>query len=262
MAHLGDPSRAPEPAAVVAGRLRAALEDSAVPGRAEAERAYLKSGLDHLGVPVPAMRALVRNTLRAAPGLDRAGVLELAEELWAPPVHESRSCALLLLEYRAELLLPEDTAFLERLLRECATWAHVDLLASKVAGALLLRAPDTAADFLRWSRDEEQWVRRGGVLTYVLALRDPGEFPHHFEEFTALADPLLTDPRFFVRKAVGWTLREGVKHHPAEVTGWLGRRLDRVSGLTLREAIRPVDEAAAGRLLAAHRELHGRRPRG
>lgn len=131
-----------------------------------------------------------------------------------------------------------------------------------MAGALLLRLPETAADFQRWSRDEEQWVRRGGVLSYVLALREPAEFPHHFDAFAALADPLLADPRFFVRKAVGWTLREGVKHHPAEVTGWLGRRLDRVSGLTLREAIRPVDEQAATRLLAAHRELHGRRPQG
>ncbi|GAA2809710.1 DNA alkylation repair protein [Kitasatospora sp. CM 4170] len=249
------------PAPVLADRLRSELEDSAVPGRAEGEKAYLKSELEHLGVPLPAMRTLVRNFVRRHPGLDRETLLELTEELWAPPVHESRSCAALLLENRADLLVREDVAYLEQLLRECGTWAHVDLIAPKGAGALLLRLPETGEDFLRWSRDDHQWVRRGGILSYLLALRDRGEFPHYFQDFGELADPLLTDTRFFVRKALGWALREGAKHHPEEVAGWLRERLPRVSGLTLREAIRPIDDETCRALLADHAVYTGRRPR-
>ncbi|WP_316525678.1 DNA alkylation repair protein [Kitasatospora brasiliensis] len=247
------------PAPVLADQLRASLEDSAVPGRAEGEKAYLKSGLEHIGVPLPAMRTVVRTFLRHHPGLDRDTLLELTEELWAPPVHESRSCAALLLESRADLLERQDTDYLEQLLRECETWAHVDLIAPKGAGALLLRLPETAEDFLRWSRDEHQWVRRGGILSYLLALRDRGEFPHYFPDFSDLADPLLTDSRFFVRKALGWALREGAKHHPEEIADWLRERLPRVSGLTLREAIRPIDDETCRDLMRAHAERGPRR---
>ncbi|MEU1419835.1 MULTISPECIES: DNA alkylation repair protein [unclassified Kitasatospora] len=250
------------PAPVLADRLRSELEDSAVPGRADGEKAYLKSRLEHIGVPLPAMRTVVRNFVRRHPGIDRDTLLELTEELWAPPVHESRSCAALLLESRSDLLVREDTGYLEQLLRECETWAHVDLIAPKGAGALLLRLPETAEDFLRWSRDDHQWVRRGGILSYLLALRDRGEFPHYFAAFGELADPLLTDSRFFVRKALGWALREGAKHHPEEVADWLRARLPRVSGLTLREAIRPIDDDTCRSLLQEHAELGGRRPRG
>ncbi|MGF6885371.1 3-methyladenine DNA glycosylase AlkD [Nocardia sp. GAS34] len=253
------PPSATPPAPVLADQLRAALEDSAVRGRAEGEKAYLKSPLEHIGVPLPAMRTVVRNFLRRHPRLDHDTLLELTEELWAPPVHEFRSCVALLLQGSADLLEHQDTAYLEQLLRKCQTWAHVDLIAPKVAGALLLRLPETAEDVLRWSRDDHQWVRRGGILSYLPALRDRGEFPDYFPGFSELADPLLIDSRFFVRKALGWSLREGAKHHPQEIADWLRERLPRVSGLTLREAIRPIDDRICHDLLRAHAELNPRR---
>ncbi|MFJ9683659.1 DNA alkylation repair protein [Streptomyces sp. NPDC101194] len=252
------PSPTP-PAPVLAAQLRTALEDNAVPGRAEGEKAYLKSPLEHIGVPLPAMRTVVRNFLHRHPGLDRDTLLELSQKLWTPPVHESRSCAALLLQSSTDLLEPQDTAYLEQLLRESQTWAHVDLIAPKVAGTLLLRLPQTADDYLRWSRDEHQWVRRGGILSYLPALRDPGEFPHYFPGFSELAAPLLTDSRFFVRKALGWTLREGAKHHPQQITDWLLQRLPKVSGLTLREATRSIDDHTRRNLLHTHAELNPRR---
>lgn len=251
------PSATP-PAPVLADQLRAELEDSAVPGRAEGEKTYLKSSLEHIGVPLPAMRTVVRNFLRRHPELKRETLLELSEELWTPPVHESRSCAALLLQSSTELLELQDTDYLEQLLRRCETWAHVDLIAPKVAGALLLRLPQTANDYLRWSRDEHQWVRRGGILSYLPALRDRGEFPRYFPEFSELADPLLTDSRFFVRKALGWTLREGAKHHPDQIADWLRERLPRVSGLTLREASRPIHDDIRHNLLRSRAELNPR----
>ncbi|MCU7823150.1 DNA alkylation repair protein [Kitasatospora sp. DSM 101779] len=240
------------PTAALAAELSAELRGAVVPGRAEQEKAYLKSSLQHLGVPVPGMRAAVRGLLRRHPGLDREAVLALVGELWAQPVHESRSCAGFLLEARERLLVPADLALLERMLEQCDTWAHVDVIAPKAAGPLLLRYPETAQVLLRWSRREELWVRRGGVLGHLPALRSPERFPLFFGEFGALADPLLTDPRFFVRKALGWSLREGAKHHPEEVCDWLAGRLSRVSGLTLREALKPVPQEVRLRLLPGH----------
>ncbi|MDA0567107.1 DNA alkylation repair protein [Streptomonospora sp. S1-112] len=243
----------------LAEEMRTRLRAGAVPGRAETEKRYLRSGLDHVGVPLPAMRALVKAVLREHPGLTRAEVTATVEELWARPVHEERSLALLLLDGCVDRLEPADTALLERLLRDCATWAHVDLLAPFVAGRLLLRHPEVEADARRWAADDAQWVRRGGLLTFLLPVRRAGDFPRWFPVFGEVADPLLTDTRFFVRKAIGWVLREGVKHHPDTVADWLAERLDRVSGLTLREGARRLPEARRAGLVSAHAAL---RPRG
>ncbi|MBV2366595.1 DNA alkylation repair protein [Streptomonospora nanhaiensis] len=248
----------PADPAALAADMRARLREGAVPGRAETEKRYLRSGLEHVGVPLPAMRALVKAVLRAHPGLSRDQAVRTAEELWARPVHEERSLALLLLEGCADRLEPADTALLERLLRECATWAHVDLLAPFVAGRLLLRRPEVAADALRWAADDAQWVRRGGLLSFLLPVRREADFARWFPVFAEAADPLLGDTRFFVRKAIGWVLREGTKHHPGTVADWLAPRLDRLSGLTLREAARRLPDDQRAGLLSAHAALNPR----
>ncbi|UYQ60969.1 DNA alkylation repair protein [Streptomyces peucetius] len=246
------------PVPFLAEEIRTRLEENAVPGRAVDEKRYLKSDLEHVGVPLPAMRRLVRDLVRSHPGLTRDEVAELALELWSRPVHEHRSAALLILAGYVGRLEAEDTELLERLLRECHTWAHVDLLAPFVAGRLLLDRPEAQDDIRRWAVDRKQWVRRGGILSFLLALRQEQDFPRWFPVFGEVADPLLEDDRFFVRKAIGWMLREGAKHHPGPVADWLGDRLDRVSGLTLREGARRLPDADAERLLAEYARLHPR----
>ncbi|MGW5446160.1 DNA alkylation repair protein [Streptomyces asiaticus] len=240
------------PAEFHAQALRTALDRHAVPGRAAGEKRYLRSDLDHIGVPLPALRKLARSFVRSHRELTHDELLALVVELWKRPVHEARSVALILLDHRLDLLRTEDTAFLERLLRDCGTWAHVDLLAPFVVGRLLLREPGVLGAVRRWAADERQWVRRGGVLSFLPAVRQEAEYPRWFPVFGEVADPLLTDDRFFVRKAIGWVLREGTGHHPRQVADWLEPRLHRVSGLTLREAVRRLDEQERRRLLAAH----------
>jgi len=52
------------------------------------------------------------------------------------------------------------------------------------------------------------------------------------------ADSMLGETEFFVRKAIGWVLRETGKGRPEMVAGWLGPRMVRVSGVTFREAVK------------------------
>jgi 3-methyladenine DNA glycosylase AlkD len=68
---------------------------------------------------------------------------------------------------------------------------------------------------------------------------------------------MLEEKEFFIREAIGWVLRETAKKRPDLVEAWLGPRTDRVSGVTMREAVRYVPKARREALLAAYRE---RRP--
>lgn len=235
------------PASLLAGELDAALRARAVPGRAAGEKAYLKSDLEHYGASVPAIRAAVRETLGGR-DLGHDDVVSLAEELWAVPVHERRMAAVEVLTAHAALLRAQDAPLLERLLRESRTWALVDPLAASVVGPLVEGEPGLGATLDRWAVDEDHWIRRAALLALLLALRrGEGDWPR----FCRHADAMLEEKEFFIRKAIGWVLRDTARKRPDLVFEWILPRAARASGVTLREAVKPLAEDQRAAVLAA-----------
>ncbi|MGW2386258.1 DNA alkylation repair protein [Streptomyces sp. NPDC001658] len=234
--------------------LTKALRESGDPRTAEQTRRYLKSTLHHHGVRMPTIRTLVAEATRTHGPLDHPHLLSCTRALWRPEVHETRIAAAVLLERHVDVLKAEDTALLEDLLRDSDTWALVDLLAGSVASRLLLREPTTLDTYRRWATEEDQWIRRSGILTFLVPLSTPAAFPHHWPAFTRTAAPLLTDPRFFVRKALGWVLRQASRKHPAEVYDWFLPHAAEASGITVRETIRHLDPARSEAILKAHKQ--------
>ena len=142
-------------------------------------------------------------------------------------------------------------ALLEHLLRTSRTWALVDGLAANVAGDLADRGPELAAVLDRWARDEDFWLRRAAMLALLRPLRrDDGAF----ERFAGYADAMLEEKEFFIRKAIGWVLRETGRRHPDLVAAWLAPRVHRASGVTVREAVKPLPADVRATLLAGYRD--------
>ena len=219
--------------------------------RGEQERAYLHSDMTFLGVTVPETRRAVKGTLAALPGLDGAGAVALAGILWAEPVFEGRRCAAEVLTLRSALLGPEDLGAVERLLRDSRTWALVDVLAVHAAGAVFHRQPARCGPVLdRWAQDADFWIRRSAVLALLPGVRAGAP---DLDRFGRYADPMLEEKEFFIRKAIGWTLREISLRDPRFVVGWVTPRVPRMSGVTLREAVRRLPEHDRDTLLEAYR---------
>ena len=231
----------------VVDHIDAGLRDRAKPERAAGEKAYLKSSLDHYGASVPAVRAAVLEVIKPL-DLDHDDVVALVEQLWEAPVHERRQAAVEVLEAHVGDLRADDIVLLERLLRESRTWALVDSLAASVVGPLVEREPTLAATLDRWATDDDFWIRRSAMLALLLALRR-GE--GDFDRFGRYADAMLDEKEFFIRKAIGWVLRDTARKRPDLVFGWLLPRASRASGVTLREAIKPFDDAQRAAILAA-----------
>jgi 3-methyladenine DNA glycosylase AlkD len=225
------------------------------PERAIKEKAYLKSALDFAGASLPAIRACARQVRRDNPDLSGSDVLALADELWASPLHERRMVAVVLLELFAAQLVPADLDHLERLVRESHTWALVDGLAGDVAASITAAYPgDPTVDAVvrRWAGDGDFWVRRSALLAHLKTLGRRGSF-EGWTRFCELADAMLDEREFFVRKAIGWVLREASKSHPDLVAAWLRPRTNRVSGVTIREAVRYLSEPDRTSLMASYR---------
>ena len=182
-----------------------ALRARGTPERAEHEKAYLKSELEHYGTSVPAIRSVAKEVASRHPSLGRDDLLALVGALWATPVHERRMVAVELLDIYHGRLLGEDMILLERLLRESRTWALVDPLAASVVGRLAERYSQVGLVLDRWAGDQDFWIRRAALLALLVPLRR-GE--GDFERFARYADMLLDDKQFFVRKAIGSVLRD------------------------------------------------------
>jgi 3-methyladenine DNA glycosylase AlkD len=114
--------------------------------------------------------------------------------------------------------------------------------------ALVERFPELDSVLDRWAVDDDFWIRRSALLALLGGLRrGDGDF-HRFSRY---ADALLDDKEFFVRKAIGWVLRETAKKRPRLVYEWLLPRATRASGVTLREAVKPLSENQRAAVLAA-----------
>ena len=236
----------------LAAQIDAGLRARARPERAAGERAYLKSSLEHYGTSMPAIRAAVRDVVGRGV-LTHDDLVALVEQLWAAPadaspVHERRVAAVETLEAHGPALRAVDIGLLERLLREARTWALVDGLAASVVGPLVEREDSLGPTLDRWAADEDFWMRRSALLALLLALRR-GE--GDFDRFGRYADAMLEEKEFFIRKAIGWVLRDTGRKRPDLVFAWVLPRAARASGVTLREAVKPLSPEQRDAVLAA-----------
>jgi 3-methyladenine DNA glycosylase AlkD len=231
------------------------LRAAGTPERAAQERRYLKSDLEFVGAGLPAVRAVARDVLKAHANADRVWLIGLVLDLWSPSVHELRLTAIILLCYAVHLLEARDIDLIERLLRGSRTWAFVDDLAGDVAGHLLLRYTEVLETLGRWAADDDFWIRRSALLAFLLPLR---EDPAYFEQFARYSDAMVEEREFFIRKAIGWVLREAGKRYPELVYDWLLPRAGRASGVTVREAIKYLPAGERADVLAVYRA--GRKP--
>lgn len=200
--------------------------------RAVGTKAYLKSELRFYGTTMPAIRRAANEFAREHPDLTRAQLRRIVDELWSTDVFELRSAGIALLSKYAELLTERDLTWLVGFVRRSKTWAHVDWLAADVIGGVVGESRTALRRLPVWARDENFWVRRTALLAQLRTLsHEAGDFPL----FARLAAPMLGEREFFIRKAIGWILREVSKKRPDLTFVFLRENLGKVSGLTLSE---------------------------
>ena len=112
----------------------------------------------------------------------------------------------------------------------------VDGIASRRLGGLLRRYPaEMGKEMLRWSRDRDMWKRRSAILCQ-LGFKEETDL----ELLYGCIRPSLDSNEFFLRKAIGWALRQYAWTDPDEVARYVKAHEDRLSGLSKREALKNV----------------------
>jgi 3-methyladenine DNA glycosylase AlkD len=219
----------------VAARIAAELAARADPDRAGPMRAYMRDQFPFLGVLAPAQREAWRAaTARLPRRLPEPVVVAAAENLWARPEREHRylACRLVNTHAATAAATPALLATVERLLTAEPWWDTVDALATHAVGDLVRRHRELAPAMDGWLAGDDLWLTRSALL-HMNRWRGATDAEWLFAACLARAG----HRDFFVRKAIGWALREYSKTDEAAVVAFVAGHEAELSGLTRREAL-------------------------
>ncbi|MGK5061918.1 DNA alkylation repair protein [Janthinobacterium sp. LB3P112] len=216
--------------------LKIALEAAAEPGRAAPMQAYMRDQFIFLGVAAPQRRLAARGLLASLKGVAADVLLEHAQLLWQQPEREYQHVALDMLALHRRQLQPEHIPALLALARQRAWWDSVDGMAGIVGDVLQAekqRGGDCHVHMDAALRHDDFWLRRIAML-HQLGWRGDTDAGWLFDAALALAH----EDEFFIRKAIGWALRDYARHAPEAVTAFASAHRQRLSALSYREALK------------------------
>jgi 3-methyladenine DNA glycosylase AlkD len=220
-------------------RLRKALRLAADPAKALTMQAYMKSEMPYHGVPTPLLRQICKV---AFADVEFPTALEWQGQvlaLWgAAQYREERYAAMYLTRDKRALRYqtPSAMKLYEKLIVTGAWWDYVDEIASNRVGPILRAYPAPMhRRMLSWSRSADMWKRRTAILCQL-----GSKAQTDLALLYACIEPSLGSREFFLRKAIGWALRQYAWTDAAEVKRYVRRNRDRLSALSVREALKNI----------------------
>lgn len=216
-----------------AQQFRAYLSPLRNPDLAAPMTAYMKNRFDFLGIKAKPRQDALKKFIKEK-GLPLPEDTEACiRELWAMPEREFQYCAMELLE-RAHRKPPRDALPLYlHMTVEKSWWDTVDMIAPKLAGHYLSKYPDREAALAQeWWEDENLWLKRTALL-FQRSRKQKTNWPL----LQAAIEACIGHPDFFIRKAIGWVLREYGKVNPEAVIDFVVAHPE-LSPLSKKEALK------------------------
>jgi len=221
-------------ALVVAVRSRLAAAGDA--RKAPEMQRYMKSELPFRGVASPERKALAKELFAAHPLPSAAALRTAALALWREAGYrEERYLAIDLTGHRAyrawqtPALLP----LYEEMIVTGAWWDYVDEIANRRVGPLLRDfTAELTPVMYAWARDEDLWKRRTSIICQ-LSFKEATDTAL----LTAAIEANTGDRDFFIRKGIGWALRQFARTEPGWVRAFVDQHPD-LSPLSVREAVK------------------------
>jgi 3-methyladenine DNA glycosylase AlkD len=220
-------------------KLRKAMRQAGDPVRAAAQQAYMKSAMPYYGISTTALRALCKAAYTEVQ-------IETAEK-WQGQVLDIWRNARFREERYAAIGLTGDKRFrpfqtpaavkmYEEMIVTGAWWDYVDSIASNRLGPILKDYPaPMRRKMLAWSKSADMWKRRTSI---ICQLGFKGETD--LELLYACIEPSLGSKEFFLKKAIGWALRQYARTDADEVRKYVRRNRARLSALSCREALKHI----------------------
>ena len=204
-------------------------------------QAYMKTDMPFYGVQ-KAGRTQILSKLRSDfPPADREEYERLVLALWQLPHREEKYLAIGVARTHKKFVVPGSLPLYRRLITEGAWWDFVDEIATHLIRDLVVGFPDeTWPEVDRWIDNEDMWLRRAAILCQIGA-----EKATDTERLFRFCLRRAHEKEFFIRKAIGWSLREHAKTDPGAVASFVRLYRDELSPLSFREATKHIGHLVA-----------------
>lgn len=216
--------------------IRTRLQDAADPARGAGAQAYLKSEMPSLGVRVPEVRRIVATAAGESPPASLEELMGTVLELWREAnFREERYAAIDLTGLRFAASELSMLPVYEEIIRSGAWWDLVDGVSHRLRALLQAHHQEMAAVLRRWSTDGDFWIRRASITSQLGS--------KSATDTALLANVIeanLDDREFFIRKAIGWALRDYSVTDPEWVRKFVEQHRGRLSALSVNEALRKL----------------------
>lgn len=210
---------------------RAAFGSLADSDNATAMAAYMKTTQPFFGVKRPQRVPLERHLAKTYAPSSQDEYEDAVLALWQQPEREMQYTALAVARKWKTFVTTSSLPLYLRLVREGAWWDLVDELAAQLVGRVWLLERDgvgTLAD--DWIDDDCLWIRRTALLGQLKHKHDTDS-----DRLFAYCRRRMDEREPFIRKAIGWALRQYSYIAPDEVIAFLEAYRDELSALSLRE---------------------------
>jgi 3-methyladenine DNA glycosylase AlkD len=221
-------------AETIVGRLVPVYAGAADPAKAAKMAGYLRDQFPFLGIQMAPRRVLSKQILVGLPRPAETDLRDVALACWRLPEREYQYFAVDWLTRHARVATPNSLPMLRELITTKSWWDTVDALAAHVVGGIVTGYPDTAAVMDDWARADNLWLARTAIL-HQLRRKDTTDADRLFGYCQALAG----HQDFFIRKAIGWALRQYARTDPDAVGGFVAAHPE-LSPLSVREALKHV----------------------
>lgn len=218
--------------------IRRAFKKAADPRKAKAMQAYMKSEMPYYGIQTVLRREILKPIFAQVELPSSAVWQSHVLGIWrGAKFREERYAALGLAADRRAQAFHEPSvigSLYEEMIVDGAWWDYVDDLAHRVGDILRKHPAPTKKILLKWSKSENLWKRRTAIISQLNAKK--GETDVAF--LYACIEPSMDSKEFFLRKGIGWALRDLAWKEPAEVKRYVRENKSRLSGLSVREALK------------------------
>lgn len=197
-------------------------------------KAYMKNQSEFFGIKAPIRRLLMQEFLKET-GLPNPQQLpDIIRNAWEQPQREFQYSAMEILYKMRKHSTPQLITLYEFIICHKSWWDTVDYIAPNLAGDWFARYPEQRNEIIaKWMQSENIWLQRACLL-FQLKYKDRTDAPLLF----SLVTKLKTHKEFFIRKAIGWSLREYAKVNPDPVRSFVENNT--LSGLSHREAMKHI----------------------
>lgn len=228
------------PAAVA--HVQSALGQRANPQKAEDLQAYMKTGMPFYGVQKPARTEILGHLKKEfAPG-DRDEYEALVTALWELPHREEKYLAQGVAVTFKKFIVPDSLPLYRRFIVEGAWWDFVDETATHMIRELVLDHPYEIWPVVdSWNDHDDMWLRRTSIICQIGAKERTDA-----DRLFRFCEKRMHETELFIRKAIGWALREYAKIDPEAVARFADERRGELSALSFREATKHIGHLVSG----------------